>query len=437
MAHANSRAKPAASDAVLERLSRLHPKIIDLSLGRVERLLAALGHPERRVPPVVHVAGTNGKGSVLAYLRGMFEAAGRRVHVYTSPHLVRFNERIRLAGRLVEEEALTGLLEECERANGGEPITFFEITTAAAFLAFERTSADLLLLETGLGGRLDATNVIDRPLATAITPVSFDHKQFLGDTLAAIAGEKAGILKPGIPAAIGPQPAEALRVIEARARAIDAPLHRFGAEWSVEPEGEGLIYRGPSGARRLPSPNLPGRHQIDNAGVALACLDILGPSYGLSDAQIAAGLRRAEWPARLQRLTRGPLAALLPRGSELWLDGGHNQAAGEVLAEMAKGWRDRPLHLVFGMLDTKEPREFLKPLAPLVRSLIAVPIPGEHASLTAAQVAEHARAVGIPAKEASGVDAAVAAIASAASGACRILICGSLYLAGSVLAENG
>ena len=436
MAHVNSRVKPA-SDAVLERLSRLHPKIIDLSLGRVERLLAALGHPERRLPPVVHVAGTNGKGSVLAYLRAMFEAAGRRVHVYTSPHLVRFNERIRLAGRLIEEEALTGLLEECETANGGDPITFFEITTAAAFLAFARDPADILLLETGLGGRLDATNVIDRPFATAITPVSYDHMQFLGDTLAAIAGEKAGILKAGVPAAIGPQTQEALAVIEARAASIGAPLHRYGAEWSVEPEGDGLTYRGRAQERRLPAPALPGRHQIDNAGVALACLEVMGPFYALTGAQVAAGLRNADWPARLQHMTRGPLAAMLPPGSELWLDGGHNQAAGEALAEMAKGWQDRPLHLVFGMLDTKEPRAFLRPLAPLVRSLIAVPIPGEHASLTTAQAAEHARAVGIPAEEAPGVDAAVAAIARGEKGPCRVLICGSLYLAGSVLAENG
>lgn len=437
MPSVSPRENPAVSDAVLERLTRLHPKIIDLSLGRVERLLAALGHPERRLPPVVHVAGTNGKGSVLAYLRAMVESAGRRVHVYTSPHLVRFNERIRLGGKLIAEEALVGLLEECEHANGGDPITFFEITTAAAFLAFAREPADLLLLETGLGGRLDATNVIDRPLATAITPVSYDHMQFLGNTLAAIAGEKAGILKPRVPAAIGPQPPEALKVIEARAAAIGAPLHRFGTQWSVEPAADGLLYRGHSGARRLPAPVLPGRHQIDNAGVALACLELMGPDFALTDTELAAGLRSAEWPARLQRLVRGPLVAMLPNDSELWLDGGHNPAAGAAMAEMSKGWQDRPLHLVFGMLDTKEPRDFLRPLVALVRSLVAVPIPGEHASLTAAQVAGHARAVGIAATEAPGVNAAVAAIARAETGPCRILICGSLYLAGSVLAENG
>ncbi|HVG81156.1 MAG TPA: folylpolyglutamate synthase/dihydrofolate synthase family protein [Methylomirabilota bacterium] len=436
MVHAKSRVRPA-SDAVLERLSRLHPKIIDLSLSRVERLLAALGHPERRLPPVVHVAGTNGKGSVLAYLRAMFEASGRRVHVYVSPHLVRFNERIRLAGTLIDEPLLIELLEECERANGGEPITFFEITTAAAFLAFERAPADVLLLETGLGGRLDATNVIDRPLATAITPVSMDHMQFLGDSLAAIAGEKAGILKAGVPAAIGPQPSEAMAVIESRAAEIGASLHRFGAEWSIEPDGEGFVYRGPMGSRRLPRPNLPGRHQIDNAGVALACLDLMGAGFALTRPHIAAGLTSADWPARLQRLTRGPLSDMLPEGSELWLDGGHNEAAGAVLAEMAKGWQDRPLHLVFGMLETKEPRAFLAHLAPLVRSLQAVPIPGEHASLTPAQSAAHARAAGIAAAEADDVEAAVAAILKAEREPCRILICGSLYLAGTVLAENG
>jgi dihydrofolate synthase/folylpolyglutamate synthase len=288
-----------------------------------------------------------------------------------------------------------------------------------------------------LGGRLDATNVIERPLATAITPVSMDHMQFLGDTLAAIAGEKAGILKPGVPAAIGPQPPEALAVIEARAAEIGAPLHRFGAEWSVEPDGDGFVYRGRSRTLRLPAPNLPGRHQIDNAGVALACLELMGAIFELTEPQIAAGLTSADWPARLQRLTRGPLAEMLASGTELWIDGGHNEAAGAVLGEMAKGWRDRPLHLVFGMLDTKEPRAFLGHLAPYVRSLQAVPIPGEHATLTPAQSAAHARAVGIAASEAESVENAVAAILQAEPRPCRILICGSLYLAGTVLAENG
>jgi dihydrofolate synthase/folylpolyglutamate synthase len=436
MLNANPRTNPA-SEAVLERLTRLHPKIIDLSLSRVERLLSALGNPERRLPPVVHVAGTNGKGSVLAYLRAMFEASGRRVHVYTSPHLVHFNERIRLAGKLIDEDALVGLLEQCEIANDDLPITFFEITTAAAFLAFAQEPADLLLLETGLGGRLDATNVIERPLVTAITPISCDHMQFLGDTLAQIAGEKAGILKPGVPAAIGPQPLAAMQVIDAKAASLGCPLHRYARDWSVEPSAAGLVYEGRSGRLELPAPNLPGRHQLDNAGIALACLELMGPRFTIGEGELARGLRHAEWPARLQRLTEGPLARMLPAGSQLWLDGGHNQAAGEVLAEMAKGWQDRPLHLVFGMLDTKEPREFLRPLGPLVRSLVAVPVPGEHASLSAAAAAEHARAVGISASEALDAQAAVADIVRQTPQPCRILICGSLYLAGAVLAENG
>jgi dihydrofolate synthase/folylpolyglutamate synthase len=436
MLNANPRTNPA-SEAVLERLTRLHPKIIDLSLSRVERLLSALGNPERRLPPVVHVAGTNGKGSVLAYLRAMFEASGRRVHVYTSPHLVHFNERIRLAGKLIDEDALVGLLEQCEIANDDLPITFFEITTAAAFLAFAQEPADLLLLETGLGGRLDATNVIERPLVTAITPISYDHMQFLGDTLAQIAGEKAGILKPGVPAAIGPQPLAAMQVIDAKAASLGCPLHRYARDWSVEPSAAGLVYEGRSGRLELPAPNLPGRHQLDNAGIALACLELMGPRFTIGEGELARGLRHAEWPARLQRLTEGPLARMLPAGSQLWLDGGHNQAAGEVLAEMAKGWQDRPLHLVFGMLDTKEPREFLRPLRPLVRSLVAVPVPGEHASLSAAAAAEHARAVGISASEALDAQAAVADIVRQTPQPCRILICGSLYLAGAVLAENG
>ena len=436
MLNANSRANPA-SEAVLERLTRLHPKIIDLSLSWVERLLAALGNPERRLPPVVHIAGTNGKGSVLAYLRAMFETSGRRVHVYTSPHLVHFNERIRLAGKPIDEDALVGLLQQCETANDGHPITFFEITTAAAFLAFAQEPADLLLLETGLGGRLDATNVIGRPLVTAITPISYDHMQFLGDTLAQIAGEKAGILKPGVPAAIGPQPLEAMQVIEARAASLGCLLHRHGQEWRVAASAAGLLYEGRSGRQELPAPNLPGRHQLDNAGIALACLELMGPRFAIGDGEMATGLRHADWPARLQQLTQGPLARMLPAGSELWLDGGHNPAAGEALAEMAKSWQDQPLHLVFGMLDTKEPREFLRPLSPLVRSLVAVPIPGEHATLSATAAAEHARAVGIAATAAPDTQRAVSTIVRDIQRPYRILICGSLYLAGSVLAENG
>jgi dihydrofolate synthase/folylpolyglutamate synthase len=438
---------PAASDRVLARLMQLHPKKIDLSLGRTLRLLAALGNPHDNLPPAIHVAGTNGKGSVVATLRACLEAAGQRVHVYTSPHLVRFNERIRLAGQLIGEDALLALLEECERANQGLPITFFEITTAAAFLAFARIPADIVLLETGLGGRLDTTNVVRRPAVTAITPVSLDHQAFLGDTVAAIAGEKAGILKPGVPAVIGPQPDDAAAVIEARAAAIGAPLHRWGMEWRCDPgiTGEGRVeaktnamrYEGARWNLDLPLPSLAGAHQIANAGVALACLEQL-PGFSLSASAIPRGLRHIEWPARLQRLTRGPLLGILPPGWELWLDGGHNPAAGEVLAEAARGWQDRPLDLIVGMLNTKDVGGFLAPLARHAGSLHAVTIPGEENPHPAARIVAAARSVGIAAQEANSVEAALRAIIGRPrQGPGRVLICGSLHLAGVVLAENG
>ena len=426
---------PAGSDRVLARLTALHPKKIDLSLGRIERLLDRLGHPEERLPPAIHVAGTNGKGSTVAILRACLEAGGRRVHAYTSPHLVRFHERIRLAGRLIEEEALLALLEECERANAGAPITFFEITTAAAFLAFARLPADLVLLETGLGGRLDATNVLPRPAVAAITPISLDHQDFLGSSLDRIAAEKAGILKPGRPAVIGPQPAVAERVIEARAGEIAAPLYRFGRDWRAEPNAGGMRYEGREWRLDLPAPSLYGRHQVANAGIAIACLESLD-GFVLPASAIADGLRRIEWPARLQRLTRGPLVGALPAGAELWLDGGHNPGGGEVLAQAAWGWRDRPLHLVVGMLKTKDAAGFLAPLARYAADLRAVTIPGEENPLPAEAVVAAARSVGLAAKASASVETAIAEIA-AEGGTPRILVCGSLHLAGRVLAENG
>ncbi|QCO14938.1 bifunctional folylpolyglutamate synthase/dihydrofolate synthase [Azospirillum brasilense] len=425
------------ADPVLDRLKGLHPKVIDLSLDRVHRLLAALGHPERRLPPVVHVAGTNGKGSTLAFLRAMLEAAGLRVHVYTSPHLVRFHERIRLAGTLIDDDRLAALLEECEAANGGGPITFFEVTTVAALLAFAREPADVVLLETGLGGRLDATNVVDRPAVTAITRISYDHRQFLGDTLEAIAGEKAGIFKPGVPAVIFPQPAEeAARTLAIRAETVGAPVHG----WSVTPTEGGFRFESARRRIDLPLPGLAGAHQIVNAGVALACLDHL--PVKVDDAAVRRGLAAVEWPARLQRLTRGPLAEGLPADWELWLDGGHNDSAGEVLAVQAARWAEeepeRPLLLVYGMLASKEPREFLGPLAPFVTAARTVAIPGEEASLTAADTAAATRACGIAdSAAAADVVGALDDLKGRVDGPARVLICGSLYLAGTVLAENG
>ncbi len=428
-------ADPRGSDAVLARLMRLHPKVIDLSLGRVERLLAALGHPEERLPPVVHVAGTNGKGSVVALLRAILEAAGLGVHVYTSPHLVRFHERIRLAGTLIAEPVLLDLLEECERANGDDPITFFEITTAAAFLAFARTPADVLLLEVGLGGRLDATNVVARPALTAITPVSMDHMQFLGDSLEKIAFEKAGILKPGVTAVVGRQDPRAAGVIAARARDVGAPLLGLGEAWDAMPTDAGLRLRDGDETLELPRPSLLGAHQLDNAGQA-AMLARRLPGHAISAEAVAAGLTRAVWPARLQRLTRGPLAEMLGPDWSLWLDGGHNAQAGAILASELAGWAE-PLDLVYGMLNTKAAADFLRPLAWRVRRLRAVAIPGEANSLSAAEAAAHAESCGIAAEPAESVAAAVAALRDAAETPGRLLICGSLYLAGRVLAENG
>jgi dihydrofolate synthase/folylpolyglutamate synthase len=424
-----------ASDRVLERLGRLHPKLIDLSLGRVERLLAALGNPQDTLPPVVHVAGTNGKGSTIATLRACLEAGGYRVHAYTSPHLVRFHERIRLAGQLIEERTLIALLEECERANEGAPITYFEITTAAAFLAFVRTQADVLLLETGLGGRLDATNVIRRPAVTAITPISLDHQAFLGDTIAKIAGEKAGILKAGAPAVIGPQPLEAEAVIEAHAIGLGAPLLRWQREWCCEAANNGMHFSGDHWRFVLPWPSLLGAHQIVNAGTAIACLEQL-QAFPLSSEGVASGLLHIEWPARMQRLTRGPLVAMVPPGWELWLDGGHNPGAGVILADVVANWRDRPLYLVVGMMNTKDAAGFLAPLAPYAKRLTGVTIPLEENPLPAEAIAASARSVGVPATTATSVDAALAGfIAESTRG--RVLICGSLHFAGTVLAENG
>ncbi|GGF41812.1 bifunctional folylpolyglutamate synthase/dihydrofolate synthase [Aliidongia dinghuensis] len=429
-------------DAVLARLSGLYPKAIDLSLDRVKHLLARLGDPQDQLPPVVHIAGTNGKGSTVATLRAILEAAGYRVHAYTSPHLVRFNERIRLAGRLIEDEALVALLDEIERTNDGTPITFFEITTAAAFLAFSRAPADIVLLETGLGGRRDATNVIPRPAATVITPISMDHMNYLGDTLTLIAGDKAGIIKPGVPVVIDPQPAEAMAVLEAEWRMVEAPAYRAGEEWRAEPTMEsgrfgGWRFEGQRWAFDLPLSRLPGQHQIINAGGAVACLERLD-EFRIDRDAIARGLGAVEWPARLQRLSHGPLVDALPDGWDLWLDGAHNEGGGAVLADHLAQWTDRPTYLIVGALNTRNPADFLRPVARHVAAVQGVAIPGAENSHTADAIVEGARAVGIRAAPAPSVEAALAAIiAEAGAGPVRVMICGTLYLAGWVLAENG
>lgn len=423
--------QPAGSDLILERMMTLHPKVIDLTLDRVHRLLAALGHPERSLPPVIHIAGTNGKGSTQAMIRAGLESAGKHVHAYTSPHLARFHERIRLAGELISEPALTALLDECVAANDGHDITFFEITTCAAFAAFARTPADFTLLEVGLGGRLDATNVVDRPALTIITPVSIDHQQYLGETLPEIAGEKAGIIKRGVPCIVGPQAPEGLAVIEARAERLGAPLFVHGQHWQVFTEHGRLIYQDENGLLDLPLPNLPGPHQIQNAGAAIAALRTLG----LDATACEAAITRAEWPARMQRLRHGPLVDQAP-GVELWLDGGHNPAGGEALAATLAQMPARPTYLICGMLNTKDIGGYLRPLAPHVTELHAISIPGEKNTLPAEVTAEAARAAGMTALEAAGAAVALADI-TRRDPAARVLICGSLYLAGAILRENG
>jgi dihydrofolate synthase/folylpolyglutamate synthase len=429
-------------DATLARLLELHPKLIDLSLDRIERLLARLGHPEKLLPPVIHVAGTNGKGSTIAFMRAILEAAGRSVHVYTSPHLVHFNERFRLGapggGQLVSDDELSRTLDECERANAGEPITVFEITTAAGFLLFSRHPADVLLLEVGLGGRLDATNVVERPLASVITPISQDHAEYLGDTIESIAAEKAGILKKRVPAAIAPQPQAAMDVIETVAAKVRAPLMTAGEHWVVSEERGRLVYQDDHGLLDLPAPKLLGRHQFINAGVAIAALR--GAGMALPSKACEAGLLKADWPARMQRL-QGRLAAIAPAGSELWLDGGHNPDGGHALAAALGDLEERvprPLIVIAGMLQTKDAGGFLRNFAGLTRLLFAVPIPNQARSLSAEELCSAAMRIGIPAREAASVEAALAAIGTLSlDPAPRIVIAGSLYLAGEVLKANG
>jgi dihydrofolate synthase/folylpolyglutamate synthase len=432
----NTRTKsvPLRSDAVVERLRGLHPRVIDLSLDRVQRLLDALGNPENSLPCVVHVAGTNGKGSLIAFLKAICEAAGHTVHTYTSPHLVRFVERISVAGSLLDDDALVAVLEECEAANNGQPITFFEVTTAAAFLAFSRTKADVTLVETGLGGRFDATNVFDRPALCAITPVSMDHMSFLGDTLEAIAFEKAGILKKGIEAVIAPQDPRALTVIRSRAETLGTPLSCFGGDWSCEPGTQGFDLRDGAEKITLPQPVLNGPHQIENAALAAVCARRLG--LAIDDTAIATGLKQAIWPGRLEKLVAGPLPDLLGPGWELWLDGGHNVAAAQVLAGVLQEWHDKPLYLVFGALSSRDPADFLSVLAPYARHLKAIAIDGEETSLSAADSLQAARSVGFEAAESRSLAEALSAIRAESATPGRVLICGSLYLAGAVLAEN-
>jgi dihydrofolate synthase/folylpolyglutamate synthase len=438
-----SAAQPPLGE-LIGRLSALHPARIDLDLTRMHRLLERLDHPERKLSPVVHVAGTNGKGSTIAYLRAILEAASLRVHVYTSPFLVRLNECYRLGrvggGTLVDDDELRDALQHCERANAGEPITLFEIQTAVAFYLFARHPADAVLLEVGLGGRLDATNVIDAPLASVMAPISMDHTEFLGDTLMAIAHEKAGIVKRDAPVICAEQAPEAIAVIEQCARRMHAPLHTAGQEWHVNVERGRLVYQDERGLMDLAAPKLFGRHQFDNAGLAIATLRALD-AFQIEPSAFEAGVVNAEWPARMQRLASGRLMDQGPSGSEIWLDGGHNAEGGRVVAAALGDLEERvsrPLVVIVGMMANKDARAFLANFAGLTRHIVAVPIPGRDNAMRPDRLADAARALGMRVESAASVEAALGSLARLAYEVPpRILITGSLYLAGHVLSANG
>jgi dihydrofolate synthase / folylpolyglutamate synthase len=440
--------RPAAEGSplgeLIARLSALHPRPVDLDLSRMLRLLDRLGHPERQLPPVIHVAGTNGKGSTIAYLRAILEAAGLRAHVYTSPYLVRINESYRIgtpgSSRLVGDDELREVLEHCEAANSGLPVTIFEVETAAALSLFARHPAELVILEVGLGGRLDATNVIDAPLATVITPISMDHTEFLGDTLARIAGEKAGIIKRGVPVICAAQDDEAMTVIEQQARFRQAPLHAAGQQWHVNVERGRLVYQDDRGLMDLAAPRLFGRHQFDNAGLAIATLRALD-AFRIDAAAFETGIIAAEWPARMQRIAAGTLLGLAPPGCEIWLDGGHNAEGGRVAAAALGDLEERvsrPLVVIAGMMANKDAGAFLANFAGLTRHIMAVRIPGRDQAMPPERLADAARHLGMRVEVAESVEAALHALTALAYEVPpRILITGSLYLAGHVLAVNG
>ena len=419
------------SDVVLDRLLSLHPKIIDLTLDRVTRLLKKLNNPEDKISQVVHIAGTNGKGSTQAFLRAAIESSGESAHVYTSPHLTRFHERIRVAGSLISENVLADILNECELANNGKPITFFEITTCAAFLIFSRIKADYTLLEVGLGGRLDATNILKKPKLTIITPISMDHVQFLGSTIEQIANEKAGIIKEGIPCIVGHQSKDAIDVIKKRAIELKSKLKIYGEHWQVYAKSDKLIFKDAMGFLELPLPKLIGQHQIENAGTAIAAMRELS----IPDEACKESMKNVYWPARMQRLESGPLVKMANE-SEIWLDGGHNQAAGIAISNALEQLpKCRTNILICGMLKTKDLKAFLNPLFNSAKFLYGIRIQGEENSNSAETIVNQAREIGFSAFKTQKVSDAILQIIKAHPNS-RIIICGSLFLAGKILQDN-
>lgn len=423
------------TDAILKRLSGLHPKLIDLSLERLNVLLADLGNPHHRLPPVIHVAGTNGKGSTIAYLRAMLEAEDKSVHVYTSPHLVRFNERIRLAGKLVSTRRLNTVLERVEQVNAGRPITYFEVTTAAAFVLFAETKADYLLLEVGMGGTYDTTNVVDHPLGVIITPVDLDHMAFLGNTIGKIAVEKANIMKRGSPAVIAHQADEGLASIQRVAARLGVTPFVGGQDFDAYAQDGRLVYQDEDGLLDLPPPRLIGNHQFENAGVAIAAIRHF--DLPVDETAIAKGLANVVWPARLSPV-QGKLRDLLGPGAELWLDGGHNahgtRALSQALSDMNRA-RPAPLVLILGMMNTRSPADVLAPFAGMAERIITLTIPGEANAHKADFIAAEAQKSGFDAAPARTIEAALKSAATTPNA--RVVISGSLYLAGQVLLRNG
>lgn len=424
-----------AVEAALERVALRRPALIDLGLGRVIRTLDRLGAPHKRLPPVFHVAGTNGKGSTVAYLRAILEASGARTHTFISPHLVRYNERIVLAGREITDEKFLDVIDRVDKAAGEDDLTFFETITCAAFLAFRETPADYLVLEVGLGGRLDATNIIDKPLAAAITPIALDHQNFLGETLAEIAREKAGIFRAGAPAVVGPQTAEAMAVLETHALGEGALLFAFGRDWNAWSENGRLVYQDDIGLSDLDPPRLIGAHQLMNAALAVAAIKAAGLSF--TDEVLSAGIAAAQWPARLQRLKTGPLADMINgvEETELWLDGGHNPHAARALAQTMADFEEKspkPLVLIAGMQENKDADGFFAAFAGLAASVFTVQ--ADHSGArTPLSVAEAAERAGLPAHPCASLEEAMRHARGAGKRPLRLLICGSLYLAGEVL----
>lgn len=434
------------TDQLIERLLTLHPKGFDLSLERITRLLARLGDPHMRLPPVIHVAGTNGKGSSAAFARALLEAAGRSVHVHTSPHLVHWHERYRIGGseggRLVEDAVLAEAISRVAEANGGETITLFEILTAVTFILFSEHPADAAIIEVGLGGRFDATNVIERPAVSLITSVSLDHEAFLGDRVELIAAEKAGIIKPGCPVVIGQQEHDAAReVLLDTAERLGCPVLVYGQDFLAYEENGRMVYQDADGLMDLTLPRLKGRHQLANAAAAIAAVKAAG--FDASMAFCDAAMERAEWPGRLQRLTDGELKDCAPDGAELWIDGGHNPSAGaaitEALAEMEE--RDpKPLYVIAGMIATKDQAGYFRNFAGMARRVFTVPVEQSEAGVPNDELAARAMEAGVEAEPISSVRNALLLLKEGSDPTeppPRILICGSLYLVGAVLAENG